>query len=496
MSNDTVSSLYRDIKSDFAWSVSRPRRPLFARISPIYLVSTMAAVDFILITGISLAMVACCAGFYKFNAANYVYITLVVAFASLFLFKNDHLYKVELIARSFIGAQRIAKIWTFTFLFLAAAGVLTKTSEEYSRLWCMSWYAVGLVALIAHRVAAGRFYNNAVAKGRIRHSVVVLGGSALTSNLLKRISANPHGVKVEAIFDDVPGVAPLAGETAHCNGNLDDLLMYQKLNDIDTLVVAAPMAADARVRKIVSHFGVEAIKVRLLPGQIAMDSSSKWYAPLGEIPGIQLVPISDRPIALWGYLLKSAFDRTFALLALIILAPLLLACVIGIKLSSPGPVLFLQKRIGYRNRLFYVYKFRSMHMSDCNLLRLTERNDPRIFGFGQILRKLSLDELPQLFNVLKGEMSLVGPRPHMPEARAAGRFYFDVVTEYASRHRVKPGITGWAQVNGWRGPTETVEQIEQRVSHDLYYIENWSLSLDVAIIAKTMLVGFFGKNAF
>jgi lipopolysaccharide/colanic/teichoic acid biosynthesis glycosyltransferase len=137
-----------------------------------------------------------------------------------------------------------------------------------------------------------------------------------------------------------------------------------------------------------------------------------------------------------------------------------------------------------------------MHVAGQPHTRLTTRNDERVFPFGALLRKLSFDELPQLINVLNGDMSLVGPRPHMPEARAAGKLYFEAVNEYAGRHRVKPGMTGWAQVNGWRGPTETLEQIERRVEHDIYYIENWSLMLDAVILIKTVFVGFFGKNAF
>ena len=197
-----------------------------------------------------------------------------------------------------------------------------------------------------------------------------------------------------------------------------------------------------------------------------------------------------------GLLIKTLFDKAAATLALLLFVPVMIGCVIGIKLTSPGPVLFRQKRIGYRNREFHVFKFRSMHVSACNTGKLTVRNDQRIFAFGQLMRKLSLDELPQLFNVLLGDMSMVGPRPHMPEATAAGQLYFEVVQEYAARHRVKPGITGWAQVNGWRGPTETIDQLENRIMHDLHYIDNWSLGLDVMILIKTMFVGFFGQNAF
>ncbi len=202
------------------------------------------------------------------------------------------------------------------------------------------------------------------------------------------------------------------------------------------------------------------------------------------------------PMGRGGQLAKALLDRAVAAAAILAFGPVMLLCALAIKLSSPGPVLFRQSRIGYGNRPFAVYKFRSMHQADCNTGLLTTRNDKRIFPAGRIMRKLSLDELPQLFNVLLGDMSLVGPRPHMPEARAAGKLYHEVVEDYANRHRVKPGITGWAQINGWRGPTETFAQLENRVLHDLHYIENWSLRLDIYILAKTAFVGFFGKNAF
>jgi lipopolysaccharide/colanic/teichoic acid biosynthesis glycosyltransferase len=194
--------------------------------------------------------------------------------------------------------------------------------------------------------------------------------------------------------------------------------------------------------------------------------------------------------------LKGAIDRIAAMTALVFFAPLFLVIACGISLSSPGPVFYRQMRVGYQGHMFRIFKFRTMHVSDKPNTRLTQRNDPRIFAFGSILRKLSLDELPQLINVVNGDMSLVGPRPHMPEARAAGKLYYEAVNEYAARHRVKPGITGWAQINGWRGPTETLEQIERRVEHDMYYIENWTLTLDIVILIRTLFVGFFGKNAF
>ncbi|MDE2391969.1 MAG: exopolysaccharide biosynthesis polyprenyl glycosylphosphotransferase [Rhodospirillales bacterium] len=238
------------------------------------------------------------------------------------------------------------------------------------------------------------------------------------------------------------------------------------------------------------------MQVRLVPEPFTFEIPPHLCAPAGEIPGMQLLRLADPPIELRGQIVKTLFDKCAALAALLLFGPLMLACAAIIKITSPGPVLFQQPRVGLRNRTFMMYKFRSMHMKDCGHSVLTSRNDSRIFPFGHILRKLSLDELPQLFNVLKGDMSMVGPRPHMPQARAAGALYYDIVPDYAARHRVKPGITGWAQVNGWRGPTETVEQIENRVRYDIYYVENWSLWLDVKILFRTAKVGFFGKNAF
>jgi lipopolysaccharide/colanic/teichoic acid biosynthesis glycosyltransferase len=189
-----------------------------------------------------------------------------------------------------------------------------------------------------------------------------------------------------------------------------------------------------------------------------------------------------------------------ALLLLIIVLPVMLAIMIGIKLSDKGPVFFRQKRRGFGGNTFDIIKFRTMRVaaspSDGQALKLTTRGDPRIFPFGQLLRKTSLDELPQLLNVLKGEMWIVGPRPHSPLAQAGGIVYADAVRDYSARYRIKPGITGWAQVRGWRGPTNTLEQLANRVEHDLYYIENWSAFFDVKILCMTVLCTFGHENAF
>jgi exopolysaccharide biosynthesis polyprenyl glycosylphosphotransferase len=208
--------------------------------------------------------------------------------------------------------------------------------------------------------------------------------------------------------------------------------------------------------------------------------------------------IASAPLSGWSGLVKIAEDKIVAGAVLLMFAPLLLLIAAAVKFDSAGPVFFRQKRYGFNNQLIEVWKFRSMyhHMSDVHAERLTTRGDPRVTRVGAFLRKTSLDELPQLFNVLRGEMSIVGPRPHPLKAKAGGRLYEEVVAEYAVRHKVKPGLTGWAQVNGWRGETEVDEQIIKRVEHDLYYIENWSLWLDIKILLMTAVCGWSGKNAF
>lgn len=184
---------------------------------------------------------------------------------------------------------------------------------------------------------------------------------------------------------------------------------------------------------------------------------------------------------------KAVEDKIIAVIGLVVLLPALLLIALAIKLESPGPVLFKQKRYGYRNQIFQMYKFRTMYAESTDAMgtRLTESNDTRVTGVGRVLRKYSWDELPQLFNVLKGDMSIVGPRPHALAASAAGVAYPDTDAKYTLRQRMKPGLTGWAQVNGWRGPTDTLEEIQGRLVHDIYYVENWSIYLDLKILFLT-----------
>jgi exopolysaccharide biosynthesis polyprenyl glycosylphosphotransferase len=227
----------------------------------------------------------------------------------------------------------------------------------------------------------------------------------------------------------------------------------------------------------------------------ALRFSPRTYSHVGSVAMIDLY---DKPIADWGRISKWLFDKIIASIALILLAPVMAAVALAVKLDSRGPVLFRQKRYGFNNELIEVFKFRSMYTDRCDAAaaKLVTKDDPRVTKVGRIIRKTSLDELPQLFNVLLGDLSLVGPRPHAVQAKAGTQLYDEVVDGYFARHKVKPGITGWAQINGWRGETDTEEKIQKRVEHDLYYIENWSVFFDLYILLKTPLSLLKSENAY
>jgi exopolysaccharide biosynthesis polyprenyl glycosylphosphotransferase len=219
------------------------------------------------------------------------------------------------------------------------------------------------------------------------------------------------------------------------------------------------------------------------------------YSFIGSVP---LLDLCDKPLDDWGNVVKSVFDKIVGAVALVLLSPVMAGVAIAIKRDSKGPVLFKQKRYGFNNELIEVYKFRSMYtdMTDADASKLVTRHDPRVTPVGRFIRKTSLDELPQLFNVLNGSLSLVGPRPHAVQAKAADKLYGDVVDGYFARHKVRPGITGWAQINGWRGETDTSDKIQKRVEHDLYYIDNWSVLLDLYILVRTPFSLISTDNAY
>ena len=301
---------------------------------------------------------------------------------------------------------------------------------------------------------------------------------------------------VLGVFDDRgDDRAPIMAIGLHKLGTLDDLIDFVRSTRIDTLILTLPVTAETRLLQILERLWVLPVDIRLSAQDQRLRFRPRAYSYIGNLA---LLDLFDRPLGDWGPFIKTASDKIIAAVALVLLLPVFAAVALAVKLESKGNVLFKQRRYGFNNELIEIYKFRSMYVdqADVNARQLVTKGDPRVTRVGRFIRKSSLDELPQLFNVLKGELSLVGPRPHATMASAAGSLYETVVDGYFARHKVKPGMTGWAQINGWRGETDTAEKIARRVEHDLYYIENWSLTFDLYILARTPFALLKTQNAY
>jgi polysaccharide biosynthesis protein PslA len=365
--------------------------------------------------------------------------------------------------------------------------------------WCIAAYlANGLLGSGFEKLI--RYWEGA---GRLARHVAVFGGGTHGQRFIEALASQPVGsIRIEAFFDDRSKKVPDEIAGVRYGGTADDLALHVQRERIDEIFIALPWSADNRILDLLRRFRHLPMPVRLAP-DVAILRTALEGAEAAEIP---LTPIiREQPLSAWGLFVKGTVDRIVATLALLWLSPLLAAIALLVKLESPGPVFFLQPRLGFNNRPFSVYKFRTMRMarSADQTLRQASKGDPRVTRIGGFLRRWSIDELPQLLNVIAGTMSLVGPRPH-PIWRQAGDLWEQggnqpleaIIHEYAARHRVKPGITGWAQISGYRGETATVERMLKRVELDLYYIDNWSLWFDIKILLRTFLALFKSDGAF
>ena len=373
-------------------------------------------------------------------------------------------------------------------LFLTYEGVLP------FRAWPLAWGLIGFVLLGAERAVLLRLLRRWDAAGRLARRVAVVGVSEFSREFIGRLRAEPHAYTIVGLYDDRASRVPEVHAGVEVLGTVDDLLRASREKRVDVIVVALPLSAAERIAAVLDQLGSAVADICLTTDLAGLRYRHRQFAEMGANP---VISVREHPMKDWRAVQKRAFDLAVGSLLLLVLAPVLALVALLVKLDSRGPVLFRQPRLGFNNRLFTCYKFRSMRHDAADLLadRQTTRDDPRVTRLGRVLRRMSLDELPQLLNVLEGSMSLVGPRPHAPNTKAADRLFGDVVATYALRHRVLPGITGWAQVNGWRGETQTVEQLEKRVACDLYYIENWSLGLDLKILFLTLWREVFRSRA-
>jgi Undecaprenyl-phosphate glucose phosphotransferase len=363
------------------------------------------------------------------------------------------------------------------------------------REWPFLWLLSSAILLIASRYSLSRLLHRWSNSGRLARRVAVIGAGEFSREFIERLRSEPNFYTVVGLYDDRLSRIPAVQDGVRVRGSVRDLLERSREEQIDLIVIALPLSAMSRISMILEQIGSAVADLCLTTDFVGFRFRSTQIASVGSNP---VVLIEERPLKDWRAAKKSAFDIVVGFLMLLILSPLLALIAVAIRLDSPGPALFRQPRLGFNNRLFTCYKFRTMHHGMTDLLgeRQATRGDSRITRLGKWLRALSLDELPQLLNVLKGNMSLVGPRPHPPSTKAEDKLFSDVVAKYAFRHRVKPGITGWAQINGWRGETKTVEQIENRVACDLAYIENWSVWFDLRIMVLTITREILSRHAF
>lgn len=427
------------------------------------------------------------------------YASLIVA-ATLTLVILLHiggLYTVHALLRPTDHIARLAGAWLFIASLVIAYAFFSKTGDDYSRAWAALWFVGGLCALLLFRIFVARQMRQWNAKGQFDRRCVLVGGGQPAERLIEAFEASKDGdVSVIGIFDDRDDARSPSSIAGYPKlGNVNELIDFVRRNRIDLLIVTLPLTAEARILDMLKRLWVLPVDIRLSAYTQKLRYRPRAYSYIGNVPCLD---VFDKPLTDWGQFAKSIEDKLLASLALLLLSPVMLLVALAIKLESRGPVFFRQHRYGFNNELINVYKFRSMYteLSDQKAAKLVTRDDPRVTRVGRFIRKTSLDELPQLFNVLRGELSLVGPRPHATHAKAQEHLYPDAVEGYFARHKVKPGITGWAQINGWRGETDTVEKLHRRVEHDLYYIENWSIAFDLYILLHTPLALFSTENAY
>jgi Undecaprenyl-phosphate glucose phosphotransferase len=424
----------------------------------------------------------------------------VIAFASIMVpvsLQVTGAYRLGTTLNPSKGLPRILSSWMITFAAIALLAYAWKVGADLSRQWLITWAFSGLFFAFAFRFLLASVIRWLNSNGQLNRRAVLVGGGAPADTVIATLDASHDvGLTLLGVFDDRGEArAPITGGKLRFLGSVDDLIDFVRSTRVDTLILTLPVTAENRLLQILERLWVLPVDIRLSAHDQRLRFRPRAYSYIGNLA---LLDLFDRPLGDWGPFIKTLEDKIIASLAIVLLAPLFAAVAIAVKLESRGPAFFRQKRYGFNNEMIEVYKFRSMYVDqgDVQARKLVTRDDPRVTRVGRFIRKTSLDELPQLINVLRGELSLVGPRPHATMASAAGNLYETVVEGYFARHKVRPGMTGWAQINGWRGETDTAEKIERRVEHDLYYIENWSLTFDLYILARTPLALLNTERAY
>jgi Undecaprenyl-phosphate glucose phosphotransferase len=388
--------------------------------------------------------------------------------------------------------------WGVAFTTTFAVACVAKVVDASLLMWFAAFFCIGFLVLICQRLVLRAVLRKWVKEGRLDRRTVIVGANKNGEHLITALKAQEgSNLDILGVFDDrSDGRASEICAGVSKLGKVDDILEFAQRTRVDLVLFALPISAEKRILQMLKKLWVLPVDIHLSAHTSELYFRPRYYSNLGQLPTL---PMFETPITDWDTVTKWAFDRVGGALLLFLAAPVMAIITLAIKLDSSGPVFFRQKRFGFNNEQIDVLKFRSIyhHWADPMASKVVTKNDPRVTRVGRFIRKTSLDELPQLFNVVfQGNLSLVGPRPHAVQGKLGNQLFDEAVDGYFARHRVKPGITGWAQINGWRGEIDNEIKIQKRVEFDLHYIENWSLLFDLYILCRTPLVLLKAQNAY
>jgi Undecaprenyl-phosphate glucose phosphotransferase len=467
--------------------------------SPVVIAGIVRLADFVLIGVVGivfyLGYVVPISGFHW----EYVAAIFGMTATAVICFQAADIYQVQVFRGHLRQLTTMISSWAFVFLLFIGASFFAKLGGEISRLWLSAFFFAGLGTLIAERLFLRSMVRNWARQGRLDRRTIIVGSDQNGEQLVAALKAqNDSDIDVLGVFDDRNedrALETCAGSPKL--GKVDDIVEFARRTRVDLVLFALPISAETRILQMLKKLWVLPVDIRLSAHTNKLRFRPRSYSYLGKVPTLD---VFEAPITDWDLVMKSLFDHFIGGLILLMALPVMALVALAIKLDSPGPVLFRQKRFGFNNERIDVFKFRSLyhHQADPLASKVVTRDDPRVTRVGRFIRRTSLDELPQLFNVVfKSNLSLVGPRPHAVQGKLQSRLFDEAVDGYFARHRVKPGITGWAQINGWRGEIDNEEKIQKRVEFDLYYIENWSVLFDVYILLRTPLALMTnGENAY
>jgi Undecaprenyl-phosphate glucose phosphotransferase len=457
--------------------------------SPIVIAGAVRLVDFVVLSVNGLVVYF---GYVvRHDGFRWPYAAAIFAMAAsaVICFQAADIYEVQVFRGQLRQLTRLISSWALVFLLFIGISFFVKLGGQVSRLWLSAFFFSGLATLIAGRLLLRALVRGWARQGRLGRRTIIVGSDESGETLVEALRNQADSdIEILGVFDDrndsraletCAGVPKL--------GKVDDIVEFARRTRVDLVLFALPISAEARILEMLKKLWVLPVDIRLSAHTNRLRFRPRAYSYLGKIPTLD---VFETPITDWDLVMKWLFDHIVGGIILLLAAPLMALLALAVKLDSPGPVLFRQKRFGFNNERIDVLKFRSLYhdQADPMASRVVTRNDSRVTRLGRFIRRTSLDELPQLLNVVfKGNLSLVGPRPHAVQGRLQSRLFDEAVDGYFARHRVKPGITGWAQINGWRGEVDSEEKIQKRVEFDLYYIENWSVLFDLYILLKTPL---------